>query len=210
MSSRASPHRSPRSGTNGALRGYSAGQTDATDRAMVVAPGGQVRVGDVLDRVPSEPASHMTQFRPRPSPARPPDRADPGRGFAAPAAAVDGDRVRRAGERRSAPSSASRPVSHPAPSTQVSRRARRPLASTDFFAHDLDYVASRLKALGVCYTTFGEIIAWDLGYPTYDPARTIEQMVELGRAPRHHGRQLQRRRRQPQDLDEAARRSTRS
>ena len=57
----------------------------------------------------------------------------------------------------------------------VSHERANQLASTDVFAHDLDYVSSRLKALGVCYTTFGEIIAWELGYPTYDPARTIQQ-----------------------------------
>ena len=94
--------------------------------------------------------------------------------FAAPAAAVDGDRyVELANAKRASVSLP--PVSHSSVIDTVSDERASQLASTDFFAHDLDYVASRLKALGVCYTTFGEIIAWELGYPTYDPARTIQQ-----------------------------------
>ena len=94
--------------------------------------------------------------------------------FAAPAAAVDGDRyVELANAKRASVSLP--PVSHSSVIDTVSHERAGQLASTDLFAHDLDYVASRLKALGVCYTTFGEIIAWELGYPTYDPARTIQQ-----------------------------------
>jgi len=94
--------------------------------------------------------------------------------FAAPAAAVDGAQyVQLANAKRASVDMP--PVSLVAAVETVSHERANKLATTDFFAHDLDYVASRLKALGVCFTTFGEIIAWERGYPTYDPARTIEQ-----------------------------------
>ena len=94
--------------------------------------------------------------------------------FAAPAAAVDGDQyVALANAKRAS-------VGLPAVSLSsavetVSHERASQMASQDDFSHDLPYVASRLKALGVCFTGYGEIIAWELGYPTYDPARTMEQ-----------------------------------
>ena len=94
--------------------------------------------------------------------------------FAAPAAAVDGDRyVSLANARRASVGLA--PVSHSSAVDTVSDERANQMASTDDFSHDLDYVAARLRALGVCFTTFGEIIAWERGYPTYDPARTMER-----------------------------------
>lgn len=94
--------------------------------------------------------------------------------FAAPAAAVDGDRyVALANAKRASVGLA--PVSHSSAVDTVSDERANQMASTDDFSHDLDYVAARLRALGVCFTTFGEIIAWELGYPTYDPARTMER-----------------------------------
>ena len=94
--------------------------------------------------------------------------------FAAPAAAVDGAQyVQLANAKRASVNLP--PVSLVNAVETVSHERASKLASTDVFSHDLDYVSSRLKALGVCFTTFGEIIAWELGYPTYDPARTIQQ-----------------------------------
>jgi uncharacterized protein YkwD len=43
--------------------------------------------------------------------------------------------------------------------------------------HDMDYVKWRLNAAGVCWTTFGEIIAWERGYPDYSAARTMKQWM---------------------------------
>lgn len=102
--------------------------------------------------------------------------------FAAPAAAVDGDQyVSLANAKRA--SVGKGPVSHSSVVDTVSHERANQMASTGNFSHDLDYVAARLRQLGVCFTTFGEIIAWESGYPTYDPARTIEQWWD---SPGHH------------------------
>ena len=94
--------------------------------------------------------------------------------LAAPAAAVDGDRyVELANARRASVDMP--PVTLVSAIETVSHERANQLASTDFFSHDLDNVAARLRALGVCFTSFGEIIAWERGYPTYDPTRTINQ-----------------------------------
>ena len=94
--------------------------------------------------------------------------------FAAPAAAVDGDKyVALANAKRASVGLA--PVSHASAVDSISDERAVQLTRTDVLAHDLDYVAQRLKAYGICYTTFGEIIAWERGHETYDPARTIEQ-----------------------------------
>ncbi|MEA2652610.1 MAG: hypothetical protein QOI85_2331 [Chloroflexota bacterium] len=94
--------------------------------------------------------------------------------FAAPAAAVDGQRyVELANVRRA--SVGMPPVTLVSAIETVSHERANQLASTDLFSHDLATVAARLRALGVCFTSFGEIIAWERGYPTYDPTRTIDQ-----------------------------------
>jgi uncharacterized protein YkwD len=41
--------------------------------------------------------------------------------------------------------------------------------------HDIDYVSDRLNRAGVCWQGFGEIIAWERGYPDYSYARTVGQ-----------------------------------
>jgi putative cell wall-binding protein len=93
--------------------------------------------------------------------------------FAAPAAAVDGDKyVALANQKRA--SVGLPPVSLHAKVDQITVERANHMASKDDFRHDLAYIEARLKALGVCYTTYGEIIAWELNYPTYDPARTME------------------------------------
>jgi hypothetical protein len=43
--------------------------------------------------------------------------------------------------------------------------------------HDMDYVKRRLNAAGVCWKTFGEIIAWERGYPDYSADRTMKQWM---------------------------------
>ncbi len=94
--------------------------------------------------------------------------------FAAPAAAVDGDKyVALANVKRASVGLA--PVAMSNAVNTVSHERATQMANSDVMSHDLAYVASRLKALGVCFTGYGEIIAWERGYPTYDPARTIEQ-----------------------------------
>ena len=94
--------------------------------------------------------------------------------FAAPVAAVDGDKyVALANTKRA--SVKLPPVTLVSAVDKVSHERANQMASKDDFSHNLSYVASRLKALGVCFTGYGEIIAWESGYPTYDPARTMEQ-----------------------------------
>ena len=66
------------------------------------------------------------------------------------------------------------PVAYSALLEQISDERATKLAQTDVFEHDMAYVSQRLKAAGACITGLGEIIAWERGYPTYDPARTIE------------------------------------
>jgi hypothetical protein len=39
--------------------------------------------------------------------------------------------------------------------------------------HDLEYVGKRLQSSGVCWKTFGEIIAWERGFPEYSYERTL-------------------------------------
>ena len=94
--------------------------------------------------------------------------------LAAPAAAVDGDKyVALANDKRASVGLPS--VSLSSAVDTISHERAVQMASSDDFSHRLEYVASRLKALGVCYTTYGEIIAWERGYATYDPARTIDR-----------------------------------
>jgi putative cell wall-binding protein len=102
--------------------------------------------------------------------------------FAAPAAAVDTEKyVALTNEKRA--SVGLGPVGRASAVDAISDERAAQLAEADGLEHDLDYVAQRLKAYGICYTTFGEIIAYEGGYPSYDPARTIEQWWD---SPGHH------------------------
>lgn len=95
-------------------------------------------------------------------------------GATAPVAAVGGEAyVSLANQRRA--SVGKPPVAFSAAVDQVAIERANAMAKNDAMAHDLGYVDTRLRQLGVCFTTFGEIIAWESGYPTYDPARTISQ-----------------------------------
>jgi uncharacterized protein YkwD len=55
----------------------------------------------------------------------------------------------------------------------VHRAAR--MADRKELEHDLDYVTSRLNRAGVCWRGYGEIIAWERGYPDYSYERTVKQ-----------------------------------
>ena len=102
--------------------------------------------------------------------------------LAAPAAAVDGDKyVALANARRA--SAGLPPVSLVAAVDKITVERANQMASKDVMSHDLAYVEKRLKELKVCFTTYGEIIAWEKGYPTYDPARTMQQWWD---SPGHH------------------------
>jgi uncharacterized protein YkwD len=44
-------------------------------------------------------------------------------------------------------------------------------------AHNMEYVKRRLVSSGVCWTSFGEIIAWERGYAEYSADRTMLQWM---------------------------------
>lgn len=101
---------------------------------------------------------------------------------APPVAAVDGTRyVELANGKRALEGKG--PVAYHALLEQISHERAVEMARTDVFEHDMAYVYGRLNAAGACYTGLGEIIAWERGYPTYDPARTIESWWN---SPGHH------------------------
>jgi hypothetical protein len=58
----------------------------------------------------------------------------------------------------------------------ASKRASQ-MVNLGYLEHDLDYVGKRLKAAGVCWKTFGEIIAWERGYPEFSYDRTMLQWM---------------------------------
>jgi uncharacterized protein YkwD len=62
------------------------------------------------------------------------------------------------------------------------RRAGQMVAA-DKLEHDIDYVFDRLNASGVCWKGFGEIIAWERGYPDYSYERTMGMWWD---SPTHH------------------------
>jgi putative cell wall-binding protein len=76
-----------------------------------------------------------------------------------------------------------RPVPYQALLERISDDRARQMADRDVMAHDLTYVVNQLQAAGVCFSGYGEIIASERGYPTYDPARTMEQWWA---SPGHH------------------------
>lgn len=94
-------------------------------------------------------------------------------GLAVPAAAVDGDRfVSLTNQKRASVGLA--PVSLHAAADQIAVERANHMAKYDDFSHDMTYVKSRLDALGVCYTRYGEIIAYNTS-SSYDPSQSIEQ-----------------------------------
>lgn len=94
--------------------------------------------------------------------------------FAAPVAAADGAAyVALANAQRATVNLP--PVALSAAVEQITAERAAQMAHGDNFTHNLPYVAQRLGQLGVCATTYGETIAWESGYATYDPARTMGQ-----------------------------------
>jgi putative cell wall-binding protein len=92
---------------------------------------------------------------------------------ALPAAAVDGDRfVALANQKRA--SVGLGPVALHAVVDQISVERANHMARYDDFRHDMTYIANRLKSAGVCYHSYGEIIAWNTA-TNYDPSQSIEQ-----------------------------------
>ena len=94
-------------------------------------------------------------------------------GVAAPVAAVGGaEYVRLTNEKRALEGKG--PIALHAAVDQVSVERANHMASTDAFEHDMTYVANRLKQLGVCYTSYGEIIAYTTR-SDYTPSNSIER-----------------------------------
>src|SRR5439155_10071762 len=75
------------------------------------------------------------------------------------------------------------PVTLSAPVDQITVERGNQMAKADVLAHDLPYVTLRLGQLGVCWTSVGEIIAWEKGYPTHSYQRTVDQWWA---SPGHH------------------------
>ena len=102
-------------------------------------------------------------------------------GVAAPVAAVDGATyVELSNQKRATEGKG--PVSLHAAVDKVTVERANQMAATDEFEHDMAYVASRLTALGVCYTGYGEIIAYTTR-SDYDPSNAIERWWD---SPGHH------------------------
>ncbi len=102
-------------------------------------------------------------------------------GVAAPVAAVDGATyVELSNQKRATEGKG--PVSLHAAVDKVTVERANHMAATDEFEHDMAYVASRLTALGVCYTGYGEIIAYTTR-SDYDPSNAIERWWD---SPGHH------------------------
>jgi putative cell wall-binding protein len=94
-------------------------------------------------------------------------------GLAAPVAAVGGATyVELTNEKRA--SVGKGPISLHAAVDKVSVERANHMAASDEFEHDMAYVASRLKALSVCFTGYGEIIAYTTR-SDYDPSNAIER-----------------------------------
>jgi putative cell wall-binding protein len=88
-------------------------------------------------------------------------------------AAVGGDTfVSLANQKRASVGKA--PVSLSAAVDAISVERGKTMAAKDVLAHDLAYVQRRLGELGQCYSSVGEIIAWERGYPSYSYARTVD------------------------------------
>ena len=94
-------------------------------------------------------------------------------GITAPVAAVDGATyVQLTNEKRALEGKG--PVSLHAAVDQVTVERANQMAATDTFEHDMAYVASRLTQLGVCYSGYGEIIAYTTRND-YTPSNAIER-----------------------------------
>ena len=94
-------------------------------------------------------------------------------GSVTPSAAVGGDQfVALANAKRAL--EAKPPVALSAIADQISVERAAAMARTDNFAHDMAYVERRLRELGACFSGYGEIIAWERGYPSQSYQRTVD------------------------------------
>ncbi len=57
---------------------------------------------------------------------------------------------------------------------QISVERGDQMAKADKLYHDMTYIGRRLSELGVCYSSYGEIIYWEKGYPTFSVQRAID------------------------------------
>lgn len=55
----------------------------------------------------------------------------------------------------------------------IARKRAGQMVSSDRMEHDLDYVRRRLDGAGACWSSYGEIIAWETGQETYSYKRTM-------------------------------------
>ena len=91
----------------------------------------------------------------------------------APGAAVGGDQfVALANAKRA--TEGKPPVSLSAAVDQISVERANAMAASDSFVHDLAYVERRLRELGQCFSGYGEIIAWERGWPSQSYQRTVD------------------------------------
>lgn len=99
--------------------------------------------------------------------------------LAVPALAADGDAyVYHANLKRQSVGLA--PVAWSSLPDQIAVERVNQVAAIDSLVHDFAYVKARLDASGVCYTGYGEIIAWS---GSFDPAGSMEQWWA---SPTHH------------------------
>ncbi|HEX5039103.1 MAG TPA: CAP domain-containing protein [Candidatus Limnocylindria bacterium] len=75
------------------------------------------------------------------------------------------------------------PVAFNAAVDRIAVERANQMASRKSMYHDLDYISTRLRQLGVCYSNLGEIIAWESGYPSHSYERT---MAQWWKSPGHH------------------------
>ena len=64
----------------------------------------------------------------------------------------------------------------------IANRRAAHMAQEDTLEHDMAYVSQRLNDAGVCWSGFGEIIAWE-NYPDYSADRVMEMWWN---SPSHH------------------------
>ena len=102
---------------------------------------------------------------------------------AGPVRAAGGDGLRReANEFRA--SEGLKPVAGTWLLDDIAEHRARQMAAANELEHSMDYVRNRLNASGVCWSGFGEIIAWERGYPDYSYQRTMNLWWN---SPMHHG-----------------------
>jgi hypothetical protein len=92
---------------------------------------------------------------------------------AAPVRAAGGDGLRRAANEHRTHHGLNAVVGTALLDNIAVHRAAK-MANADEMEHDLAYLTDRLNAAGVCYAGYGEIIAWESGYPDYSFDRTMD------------------------------------